>query len=82
MGNIMGCFIGAYLVDRFGYRRTLMAGLVFLVPFIGMAAFAPTLTVLLVAEILCGIPWGMFSTLGPAYASEVCPLSVRAYLTA
>ncbi len=26
-------------------------------------------------------PWGLFSNLGPAYASEVCPVVVRGYLT-
>ena len=28
-----------------------------------------------------GITWGVFTTTGPAYASEVCPLALRAYLT-
>ena len=28
------------------------------------------------------IPWGIFATIGPAYASELCPLPLRAYLTA
>ena len=81
VGSLIGCYVGALLVDKIGYRKTLMGTLVFLCPFIGMAAFAPNLPVLLVAEIMCGIPWGTFSTLGPAYASEICPLSIRAYLT-
>lgn len=28
------------------------------------------------------VPWGIFATIGPAYASEICPMSLRAYLTA
>jgi SP family general alpha glucoside:H+ symporter-like MFS transporter len=28
------------------------------------------------------VPWGMFATIGPAYASEICPLAFRPYLTA
>lgn len=28
------------------------------------------------------IPWGIFATIGPAYASELCPLAIRPYLTA
>lgn len=28
------------------------------------------------------IPWGIFATIGPAYASELCPLTLRPYLTA
>ncbi|CAK7229113.1 hypothetical protein SEUCBS140593_007137 [Sporothrix eucalyptigena] len=35
----------------------------------------------LVGQILCGIPWGVFQTLTTAYASDVCPLALRAYLT-
>lgn len=29
----------------------------------------------------CGLTWGVFATTGPAYASEVCPLQLRGYLT-
>lgn len=36
---------------------------------------------LCVGEILCGVPWGVFATLAPAYAAEVCPLALRGYLT-
>jgi SP family general alpha glucoside:H+ symporter-like MFS transporter len=28
------------------------------------------------------VPWGIFATIGPAYASELCPLRLRSYLTA
>jgi SP family general alpha glucoside:H+ symporter-like MFS transporter len=37
--------------------------------------------VLIVAKLLCGIPWGVFATTGPAYASEVSPLALQGYLT-
>lgn len=53
----------------------LITGLVF-IPF-----FAPTVGVLVAGEILCGIVWGQFSITGATYASEVCPLPLRAYLT-
>lgn len=53
----------------------LITGLVF-IPF-----FAPTVGVLVAGEILCGIIWGQFSITGATYASEVCPLPLRAYLT-
>lgn len=36
---------------------------------------------LLVGQILCGLTFGVFATTGPAYASEVCPLALRGYLT-
>ena len=36
---------------------------------------------LLVGQMLCGLTWGVYATTGPAYASEVCPLALRGYLT-
>lgn len=36
---------------------------------------------LLAAEVLSGIPWGVFQTLTITYASEVCPVALRGYLT-
>lgn len=42
---------------------------------------APNIQSLLAAEILCGIPWGVFQTLPVTYASEVCPVVLRGYLT-
>lgn len=46
-----------------------------------MTVFAPNKIVLLIGEILCGLPWGVFASSAPAYASEVLPLSLRVYLT-
>lgn len=36
---------------------------------------------LMVGQFLCGLPWGVFVTSAPAYASEVLPLSLRVYFT-
>lgn len=40
---------------------------------------APNVQALLAAEILAGIPWGVFQTLSVTYASEVCPVALRGY---
>jgi len=50
-----------------------MGALFLVLCFIFIVFFAKNLTMLLVGEILCGIPWGVFQTLTTAYASEVCP---------
>ncbi|WWC85147.1 uncharacterized protein L201_000004 [Kwoniella dendrophila CBS 6074] len=81
MGSLMGVFLGAFLVDRFGYKYSILGNLVILAPIIALVTFAPNLGALLAGEILCGIPWGVFSTLAEAYASEICPQSLRGYLT-
>lgn len=60
--------------------------------------FANSLTTLTIGEVFCkscrpsaacyskvfggGIAWGVFQTLTTAYASEVCPIQLRGYLTA
>jgi SP family general alpha glucoside:H+ symporter-like MFS transporter len=81
VGGFFGAFLNGYLVDRFGKKRVLISALITLTAFIFIVFFAPNLTTLLVGEVLCGVPWGIFATLSPAYASEVMPLSLRVYLT-
>jgi SP family general alpha glucoside:H+ symporter-like MFS transporter len=81
VGTIIGAFANGYFTQRLGYRKVLLASLAIMVGFIFIPFFAPNLPVLLVGELLCGIPWGVFATMGPSYASEVCPMALRGYLT-
>ena len=53
-----------------------------LIAFIFMTVFAPSIEVLFLGKLLCGLPWGQFSIIGPAYVSEVCPTALRGYLNA
>ncbi|KAH6855850.1 general substrate transporter [Chaetomium sp. MPI-CAGE-AT-0009] len=81
VGTIIGAFANGYFTHKFGYRKVLLASLGLLTGFIFVPFFAPNLLVLLVGEFLCGIPWGVFATMAPAYASEICPMALRGYLT-
>lgn len=81
VGEILGLFINGWASERFGYRRTLLFSLFAVTCFIFILFFAPSVEVLEVGEILCGIPWGVFQTLTTVYASEVCPVILRPYLT-
>ncbi|KHO00160.1 maltose permease MAL31 [Metarhizium album ARSEF 1941] len=81
VGAFFGTLINGLLVDRFGQRRVLVGALVLLSGFIFMNFFAPNIIVLAVGQLLCGFPWGIFTSSAPAYASEVLPLSLRVYLT-
>ncbi|CBX99022.1 hypothetical protein IAQ61_000842 [Plenodomus lingam] len=81
VGTIIGAFANGYFVNRYGYRPVLMTSLVAICAFIFISFFAPNAPVLLVGQFLCGIPWGVFATMAPAYASEVCPTALRGYLT-
>ena len=81
VGEILGLFATGIIQDRFGYRKTIMGALVIVTCCIFITFFAVNLPMLLAGEILCGLPWGVFQTITTAYASEVCPVQLRAYLT-
>ncbi|KAK9251214.1 hypothetical protein V1507DRAFT_482535 [Lipomyces tetrasporus] len=81
VGAIIGLFFAGYASERFGYRKTMLTGLITITAFIFIQFFAPNVQVLQVAYVLCGLPWGVFQTVTTAYAAEVCPIALRAYLT-
>lgn len=81
VGEIIGLFINGFVSERFGYRYTVMVCLVLVIAFTAIFFTAQSVEVLQVAEVLCGIPWGIFQTLTITYASEVCPVALRGYLT-
>ncbi|KAI0973906.1 sugar transporter-domain-containing protein [Xylaria arbuscula] len=81
VGEILGLMINGYLSERFGYRYTIIGCLTLVTGFIAIFFTAQSVINLQVAEILCGIPWGVFQTLTITYASEVCPVALRGYLT-
>lgn len=58
-----------------------MACLLLVCAFTAIFFTAPNVQALLAGEILCGVPWGVFQTLTVTYASEVCPVALRGYLT-
>jgi SP family general alpha glucoside:H+ symporter-like MFS transporter len=84
-GSICGIIIGAmsngFFSSRFGYRKVMLVCLVLMTCFVAITFTAKSLVVLLVGEILSGIIWGMFATVGPAYSSECLPISLRGFLT-
>ncbi|ORY59754.1 general substrate transporter [Pseudomassariella vexata] len=80
-GEILGLIIAGWCSDRYGHKLTTIASLVLMIGFIAVLFFAPRIEVLLAGEVLCGIPWGAFQSVSPAYASEVAPTVLRPYLT-
>jgi MFS transporter, SP family, general alpha glucoside:H+ symporter len=81
VGEIIGLFINGWVSERFGYRYTVMTCLTLIIAFTTIFFTAQSVVSIQVAEILCGIPWGVFQTLTITYASEVCPVALRGYLT-
>ncbi|KAI6779013.1 Maltose permease-like protein [Emericellopsis cladophorae] len=80
-GQILGLFLNGIVAERYGYRKTIIGALTACVAFIFIIFFAESLPMLLAGEVLIGFPWGVFQTLAPTYAAEVCPVHLRAYLT-
>lgn len=80
VGNVLGVALNGYLTDRYGHKIILHGALLALTGLIFIQIFAQSVEVLLVGQLLCGVPWGMFNTMAPAYASEVAPLVLRSYL--
>lgn len=80
VGEILGLVLNGYLNDRFGYRFTMIASMVWIVASIFLSFFATNLQMLLAFQILSGVPWGIFETLSTTYAAEVMPIQLRSYL--
>ena len=67
-GEIVGLLLSGILADRIGYRSTLAAALLFLFLSVFLSFFAVSLELLLVGQIMCRIPWGVFQMLSINYA--------------
>ncbi|CAH0051999.1 unnamed protein product [Clonostachys solani] len=81
-GAIVGAILNGFVIQRFGYRPAFMLGVLLMASFVFISVFGMSIELQAVGQILCGILWGIFATISPAYASELCPLPLRAYLTA
>lgn len=69
--------VNGVFTERYGYRKVLIASLVWLAAVITIFLCAPNIQVLLAGEILAGIPWGVFQSIAISYASDVCPIALR-----
>lgn len=81
LGALIGVFVAGPLTSRIGYRYATLTGLMLLNVFIFAFYFADSLPVIFVAQLLEGIPWGIFIANAPAYCSEIVPLKLRAPAT-
>lgn len=81
VGGLIGLFLAGYVTERFGFRKTMLGALALTTVLIFIPFFAPTIEVLQAGQVLMGIPWGIFQSITTAYAVEVTPIHLRAYLT-
>ena len=69
VGQLVGLVLTGYFQERFGMKWTYIAGMSFMIMTIFVAVFAQNLPMLMAAEFLMGMPWGMFQTLATAYVA-------------
>ncbi|KAL6857677.1 hypothetical protein ACO1O0_005119 [Amphichorda felina] len=81
IGEIFGLWVNGYSSELYGYRWTMIVSLLSLSVFICLPFFAQNLETLLAGQFLMGVPFGVFQTCTTTYASEVCPVALRSYLT-
>ena len=80
-GEIIGLLLNGIIADLIGQRWVMIGSLFLMMCFIFLQFFATSIYMYLGAEILLGIPWGVFQILTTTYAAEVCPNVLRPYLT-
>ncbi|KAJ4421337.1 hypothetical protein N0V82_003848 [Gnomoniopsis sp. IMI 355080] len=81
LGALIGVFLAGPLTSRIGYRWATVTGLMALNVFIFAFYFAKSMPVIFVAQLLEGLPWGIFIANAPAYCSEIVPIKLRAPAT-
>lgn len=81
IGVICGILINGSISERIGMKKTMTLAYILMMAFTFILVFGQSKALLLVGQILCGIPWGIFTAIAPTYASEVCPVTLRGYLT-
>ena len=81
-GQIIGLLLSGWVVEKFGYKKTILGALFLLSGFTFVTFFAKSLPIFLIGSLLCGIPWGIFQTITTNYASDICPTAIRGYVTA
>lgn len=73
IGVIIGLLLNGYISERIGMKKS-MCAYIMITAFNFILVFCQTDALILVGQILCGIPWGVCSTQQPTYALEICPV--------
>jgi len=81
VGAFIGVFIAGPITSAIGYRWATIGGLMFLNAAIFVFYFGNSSGMFFAAQILEGIPWGIFIANAPAYCAEIVPMRLRAPAT-
>ncbi|TWU70916.1 hypothetical protein ED733_000621 [Metarhizium rileyi] len=85
MGNPIGQAVGAlassYPLHYLGRRKTLGLCCIWSIGFVFVQFFATSIGMLCAGEVLGGLAYGFYVVIAPTYASEICPVTLRGFLT-
>ncbi len=81
VGIVLGIAPAGWLADRFGRKRIMIAGTVAYAVLTCLTGLAGSIAMVIVLRVLAGIAMGAVFPLPYAYASELCPPSLRGRFT-
>ncbi|KAJ5621233.1 MFS maltose transporter [Penicillium herquei] len=81
LGAFIGVFLAGPITSAIGYRWATIGALMCLNAFIFIFYFGNSQGMFFAAQILEGIPWGIFIANAPAYCAEIVPMRLRAPAT-
>jgi MFS family permease len=81
IGQVLGALASGYPLQLLGRKKTLAICCVWSIGFVFVQFFATSIGMLCAGEILGGLAYGFYVVIAPTYASEVCPLALRGFLT-
>jgi SP family general alpha glucoside:H+ symporter-like MFS transporter len=70
IGALLGVILSGPLTSRIGYRWSIISALMFLNAMIFVFYFAKSLPIMLLSQLLEGLPWGVFIANAPACSSS------------
>lgn len=80
IGSMIGPFLGAYLADKYGRKKSLLLSSAFYIAGWTIVFFATSVSALYVARVILGIGVGISYTTNPMYVSEVADVNIRGAL--
>ncbi|KAM0085613.1 hypothetical protein ACKRZS_002119 [Fusarium odoratissimum] len=81
IGQVLGALASGYPLEMFGRKKTLAICCVWSIALVFVQFFSTSISMLCAGEILGGLAYGFYVVIAPTYASEVCPLALRGFLT-
>ncbi|KAI0020418.1 general substrate transporter [Xylariomycetidae sp. FL0641] len=81
IGQVVGALFSSYPMEWYGRKWTYFGCIVVTAGLVFIQFFARSLQTLLAGELLGGLVLGTYIVIAPTYASEVCPMALRGYLT-